>query len=159
MYEILTSMSSGWSVADGATTTDVEKGRIGLSVAREFGITHPLADAGLSDADVRLAAVTLDLPFAAMPSTTCLATRFLEGDDLEPGLLKAVERSEEFIMDLGFPLVRVRLWGGPPLVQVGPDNVQKLMVPAVLDEVRRKLEDEGFDGMEIDPAGYRESPD
>jgi len=159
MYEILLTRSDGRPVADGATATDVEKGRIGLTVADELGIVHPLAEAGLSDIDVRRLSRELDLPFAGMPSTTCLATRLLEGEDLDPGLLGSIERSEEFIMDLGFPVVRVRLWGGPPLVQVAPSDVSRLMAPTVMEAVRKKLEAEGFDGMEIDPAGYSESPD
>jgi len=159
MCETLLVHSDGWPVADGATSTDVEKGRIGLVVADGLGIHHPLAEAGLSDLDVRRLSRELGLPFAGMPSTTCLATRFLEGDDLDPDLLGSLERSEEFIMDLGFPVVRVRLWGGPPLVQVSPDDVSRLMEPEVLESVRKKLEAEGFEGMEIDPAGYSESPD
>ena len=159
MYETLMARSDGWPVADGATATDVEKGRMGLTVADELGIVHPLAGAGLSDSDVRRLSRELDLPFAGMPSTTCLATRFLEGEYLDPGLLRSVERSEAFIMDLGFPMVRVRLWGGPPLVQVAPGDVSRLMAPTVMEAVREKLEAEGFDGMEIDPAGYSERPD
>ena len=159
MYETLLDNSKGWPVADGATTTDVDKGRIGLTVADELGIVHPLAEAGLSDPDVRNLSRDLNLPFAGMPSTTCLATRFLEGESLDPDLLRSLERTEEFIIDLGFPVVRVRLWGGPPLVQVAPDDVEKLTGPECLEKARRKLRDEGFEGMEIDPAGYRESPD
>jgi len=159
MYGSLLAHSGGWPVADGATATDVGKGRIGLTVADELGIVHPLAEAALSDIDVRRLSRELDLPFAGMPSTTCLATRFLEGEDLDPALLRSIERSEEFIMDLGFPVVRVRLWGGPPLVQVAPGDVPRLMGPTVMEAVRKKLEGEGFDGMEIDPAGYSESPD
>jgi len=159
MYETLLTRSGGRPVADGATATDVEKGRIGLTVADELGIVHPLAEAGLSDIDVRRLSRELDLPFAGMPSTTCLATRFLEGEDLDPVLLGSIERVEGFIMDLGFPVVRVRLWGGPPLVQVAPGDVARLMEPTVSEAVRKKLEAEGFDGMEIDPAGYSESPD
>ncbi len=159
MYEELLSISDGWPVADGATTSDVEKGRVGLTVADELGIVHPLADADLSDLAVRLLSREMELPFAGMPSTTCLATRFLEGEDLDPEVLKMLERTEEFIMDLGFPVVRVRLWGGPPMVQVAPEDVEKLMQPDVLDAVKDKLASEGFVGMEIDPAGYSESPD
>ncbi|MCI0497641.1 MAG: hypothetical protein L0Z54_05050 [Thermoplasmata archaeon] len=146
-----------WTVADGATTTDFEKGRIGLGVAAEFGVAHPLAEAGLSDLDVRRLAADLGLPFASMPSTTCLATRFPEGEPLTIERLKAVERAEEAIMEMGFPLVRVRLWGGPALVQVSPDLVGRLAGQEDMRRLAAILSAEGIGEFEVDPAGYRES--
>lgn len=157
MYGALVELAGDRPVADGATTTDVEKRRIGLAVARERGVVHPLVEADLSDGDVRSLAAGLDLPFATMPSTTCLATRFPEGKMLDVDSLRRVERAEEAIISLGFPLVRVRLWGGPALVQVSPDDVPRLMAPEVLGAIRDILAREGIGAFEVDPAGYRES--
>lgn len=159
MYQNLMESSDGWPIADGATQTDVSKGRIGLIVAGRYGIKHPLADAGFTDSSLRRTAGELGLPFADTASTTCLATRFARDDPITHEELRRVEKAEEIIMDMGFKLARARTAGDSVRIELPLDDIPRMIQPQTLEHLTERLKVLGYDEITIDPEGYRENPD
>lgn len=91
--------------------------RPGLRAAAELAVREPLAEAGLTKADVRELAARWELGVADKPSTPCLASRLAVGVTVSQGRLRLVERAEVsargLLAEHGVPVrdLRVRLLG------------------------------------------------
>ncbi len=82
-------------VATGTNADDVVAGfRPGIRAAAERGALTPLADAGLSKAQVRAASRRWGLPTWDKPAAACLSSRVAYGVDITPHRLARVERAE-----------------------------------------------------------------
>ncbi len=82
-------------VATGTNADDVVAGfRPGIGAAAERGAVTPLADAGLSKAQVREASRRWGLPTWDKPAAACLSSRVAFGVRITPHRLARVERAE-----------------------------------------------------------------
>lgn len=140
-------------VAEGSNADDAYDYRPGSRAVAELGIRSPLAEAGLTKAEIRALARALGLSVAERPSTPCLATRFPYGMPVTAAGLNQVGRGEAFLGDLGFQPVRVRHFGDTARLEVDPQSLGALVEKRerVLDFFRQL----GFTYIEIDLAGYR----
>jgi uncharacterized protein len=94
----------------GANVDDLGEYRPGLDAASENGVRHPWIEAGLGKADIRAIARELELPFAALPASPCLASRLYTGTRVTAERLRAVERGEALIRArTGVEVVRCRI--------------------------------------------------
>ncbi len=82
-------------VATGTNADDLRAGfRPGIRAAAEVGALTPLADAGLSKAEVRALSAHWGLPTWDKPAAACLSSRIAYGIPITPALLHRVERAE-----------------------------------------------------------------
>jgi pyridinium-3,5-biscarboxylic acid mononucleotide sulfurtransferase len=70
--------------------------------------------------------------------------------------LRRIEAAEEFLLRGGFRQVRVRDHGGDARVEVGQDELVRLLEPKMRDRVTSRLAALGFATVILDPAGYRQ---
>lgn len=140
-------------VALGTVTDDLGDIRPGLASARRRGARQPMLDAGLSKADVRHLARAAGLPVWDKPQAACLSSRIPHGTAVTIDALRAVEGAEEAIRALGFRVVRVRHLGETARVEVGADEVPRLLelADAAVGAVRAA----GYREVVIDERGYR----
>ena len=82
--------------------------RPGARAATEHLVLRPLADAGLTKADVRAVAAALGLPNAAKPAAPCLASRIPHFKEVTPEKLAQIDQAEAAVRALGFSDCRVR---------------------------------------------------
>ena len=148
------------AIAYGENADDPPGQRPGSRAAGEFHVLAPLRAAGLRKADVRAVARVLGLASSDAPAAPCLSSRIPHGTPVTLDALACVERGEEAVRTMGFPIVRVRYVpgrepGGAPsaLVQVPPGEVARL--EAAAGELRGVLRAAGFAEARVDPAGYR----
>jgi uncharacterized protein len=139
-------------IADGTNADDLAADRAGRRAAIDAGVVSPLADAGLTKSDVRELSRELGLPTTDKPSLACLATRIPFGERVTAEKLAAVDRAEQGIRALGFPVVRVRHHGEAARVEVPPADAGR----AALGEqaIAAACESAGFRRVVIDPDGY-----
>ncbi len=150
--EIAAEAGAAW-VAEGSNADDAHDYRPGSRAVAELGIRSPLAEAGLTKAEIRVLARALDLNVAERPSAPCLATRFPYGTPVTAAGLDQVGRGEAFLGDLGFRPVRVRHFGDTARLEVDPKALGALVEKrGSILEFFRQL---GFTYIEIDLAGYR----
>jgi uncharacterized protein len=84
------------TVATGTNADDMVAGfRPGIRAARAAGARTPLADAGLTKADVRRLSSHWGLPTWDKPAAACLSSRIAYGVEVTPWRLARVERAEE----------------------------------------------------------------
>lgn len=140
-------------VALGTVTDDLADVRPGLVSAKRRGAKQPLLDAGLSKADVRRLAREAGLDVWNKPQAACLSSRIPHGTAVTMGALRSIERAEEAIRGLGFEVVRVRHLGEAARVEVGPEEVGRLL--AMSDEATRAVRAAGYREVVLDERGYR----
>ncbi len=90
------------------TNADDDPARPGRRAVAELGALSPLAQAGLTKAQVRALSAELGLPGPDEPSNSCLATRIPQGTPLSARTLARVEALEAFARGLGFSDLRCR---------------------------------------------------
>lgn len=140
-------------ILEGSNGDDLHVYRPGIRAVRELEVPSPLAEAGLTKAEIRDWAEELGISTARRPSTPCMATRLPYGEELIPELLKRIERGEALLRDMGFADVRIRVHGEITRIEVFPKDF-----PAVLErreEIIRGLKELNFRYLTLDLEGFR----
>lgn len=142
-------------VADGSNLDDLGDYRPGHRALREMGVKSPLLEAEFTKADVRELSRMLGLPTWAKQSNACLATRFPYGDEVTPEKLALIDKAEEFMHDLGFEQLRVRMHGDIARIEVPASRIAELAEEGIRMKVSGKLKELGFGYVSLDLTGYR----
>ena len=142
-------------LVEGSNVDDDGDYRPGTMAIRELGVLSPLRDAGLTKAEIRQLSHEMGLPTWDKPSFACLASRFPYRETITREKLKAVEISERLLFDLGFRQVRVRRHGNLARIEVSPDEMEKLMQPAIREKIYTEFKQAGFNYAALDLFGYR----
>lgn len=95
-------------ILEGTNADDLHQYRPGIQALKELGIISPLAECGLTKAEIRKLAEYLGIPAASRPSAPCLATRLPYGTEISYELLKKIDEGERYLRGLGFYNVRLR---------------------------------------------------
>ncbi len=140
-------------VADGSNVDDLRDHRPGRHAAAELGVVSPLADAGLTKAEIRELARELGLPNWDKPSMACLASRFPYGERITDDGLTRVAAAEEGLRALGLSQFRVRAHGPVARVEVAPDELDAVW--SQRERIARLVRDAGFAYASLDLEGYR----
>jgi pyridinium-3,5-biscarboxylic acid mononucleotide sulfurtransferase len=142
-------------VAYGLIVDDLADFRPGQRAATEAGVRAPLAEAGLTKADVRSLSRTLGLPTAELPASPCLASRLPYGTPVTAEALRRVERAEAGLRALGFRELRVRHLGEAARVEIAPLELPRLEDPRTREAVVAAVREAGYADVAVDPQGYR----
>jgi uncharacterized protein len=142
-------------VAYGLIVDDLQDFRPGQRAATEAGVRAPLAEAGLTKADVRALSRELGLPTAELPASPCLASRLPYGTEVTAGALRRVERAEAGVRALGFRELRVRHLGERARVELAPEELTRLGEAGTRAAVLAAVRAAGYSEAVIDPEGYR----
>lgn len=140
---------------DGTNADDLGATRPGLRALAEQGVRSPLAELGITKAQVRELAADYGLPNAQRPSAPCLATRFNYGTPLTPGLLKQVEEGERALRVL-LPAGNLRLRSDAPgSARLEVDAEDMFRVLQLAPDILASLRPLGFRHISLDLAGFR----
>jgi len=141
-------------ICDGTNADDLGEHRPGRAAGAAAAIRSPLADAGLTKAEIRSAAQDLGLPNWDAPAAPCLSSRIQYGLSITPTRLKQVEAAEAFLRAEGCTGdLRVRHTGDAARIEVEFQVIP--FVTARLEAVRERFLELGFSSVEVDPRGYR----
>ena len=145
-------------LVDGSNKDDEGDYRPGLRALEELGIGSPLREVGMTKAQIRELSHAMDLPTWDMPSAACLASRFAYGETINEIKLKRVELAEDFLHDLGFVQLRVRVHGDKAelaRIEVEQDEICRLAEPGLRTQIVSKLRELGFLYVSLDLQGFR----
>jgi uncharacterized protein len=141
-------------VCDGTNADDLGEHRPGSAAGLAAGVRSPLAEVGLTKAEVRAAARTLGIPNWNAPAAPCLSSRVQYGLQITPQRLRQVEAGEALLRQLGVTGdLRVRHQGDAARIEVEPAWIGR--IEARLADIAARLQEIGFRSVEVDPRGYR----
>ncbi len=156
MYSALTTYAHAHGFAhviDGLNTDDLVDRRPGRQAAAEHGVRSPLAEAGLSKAEVREISRHLGLSTWDKPALACLSSRIPYGMPVTRQALEQIDRAEQAVHSLGIRQVRVRHHGALARLEVEPDDLPTLV--AHRERIVQTLHALGYTYVTIDLDGYR----
>ncbi len=155
LFEVLAPVAEelGTEIAVGTNLDDLSDFRPGLAAADENRVRTPLADAGLTKADVRALSAARGLPTADKAASPCLASRFAYGVRVTPEGLRRVDRAEGVLRGLGFDVLRVRDHGDLARIEVPAKEIER--VAALRSKIETELRELGFKFVTLDLGGFR----
>jgi pyridinium-3,5-biscarboxylic acid mononucleotide sulfurtransferase len=144
------------AIVDGSNRDDLDDYRPGLKAAKEWNVKSPLAECGLTKADIRLLAEAWELSPSDKPAMPCLSSRIAYGEQVTPERLSMIERAEQFLRRQGFQPLRVRYHKDDVArIEVAVEQLPKFADDPFRREVVEHLKSLGFKYVTIDLEGFR----
>ncbi len=140
----------------GVNVDDLGDYRPGQKAAKLHQAKAPLVDAGLTKAEIRELSRLSGLTTWDRPASACLSSRIPYGTPVTLENVKTVERGEEAIRALGFRQFRVRFHGQLVRIEVGKDELERALTPAMAQAFVAIFKPLGFHYVTIDLEGYRQ---
>jgi len=131
-------------VLEGTNLDDLGDFRPGLKALEELNIISPLKESKLTKEDIRILSKKMNLNTHNKPAFACLATRIPYGTKISKDLLKKIEKSEEYLISIGFNQFRVRVHNDGARIEVGKDELYKFFNEDLLNKNNKKLKEIGF---------------
>ncbi|HKW97502.1 MAG TPA: ATP-dependent sacrificial sulfur transferase LarE [Bryobacteraceae bacterium] len=140
----------------GVNLDDLGDYRPGQNAAKLHEVRAPLADAGLSKAEIRELSRLAGLPTWDRPASACLSSRIPYGTPVTIENIKTVESGEESIKRLGFRQFRVRFHGEIVRIEIAKDELPRALTPEMASEFTAIFKKLGFKYVTLDLEGYRQ---
>ena len=142
-------------VLDGSNLDDLDDYRPGRQAAAELKIRSPLLEAGLTKEDIRTLSRRDGLSTADKQPFACLASRFPYGTRITAERLQQIDRCETFMRENGFHTFRVRYHGNTARIEVGLDELTRIIDDEMREKILTEFKDAGFTYIALDLQGYR----
>jgi pyridinium-3,5-biscarboxylic acid mononucleotide sulfurtransferase len=140
----------------GVNVDDLGDYRPGQNAAKQHRVDAPLADAGLSKAEIRELSRLAGLPTWDRPASACLSSRIPYGTPVTIQNVKTVETGEEELKALGFRQFRVRFHGEMVRLEIAREEMPRAMTMEMADRFTQLFKSLGFKYVSLDLEGYRQ---
>jgi uncharacterized protein len=141
-------------VMDGTNFDDTKDYRPGLVALKELSISSPLMACEWTKDMIRAKSKEVGLTTHDKPAYACLLTRIPYDTILSNDELERIEKSEVFMMSLGFRAVRVRSHGDLARIEVDRDARKRLFDEVVLDKISEEIKSFGYKYVAFEASGY-----
>jgi len=142
-------------VVDGVNADDLRDYRPGIQAAKERGVRSPLAEVGVTKAEVRQLSQHLGLSWWDKPAQPCLSSRFPYGEEITVGKLQRVGRAERYLRRMGMLNLRVRSVGDTARIELPPEQIKEFVLKTDLQAIVSAFQSYGFIYVTLDLEGYR----
>lgn len=129
--------------------------RPGQKAAALHEAVAPLAEAGLTKAEIRELAREAGLRIWDKPASACLSSRIEYGRPVTAESLRQIEEAEAGLHRLGFRQVRVRHHGELARIEIARADLPRALDMTTLDEITSAVRAAGFRYVTLDTQGYR----
>ena len=140
-------------ILEGTNEDDLHVYRPGIKALKELQIISPLAEAGLTKAEVRKMACEYGISVSSKPATPCIATRFPYGTELTYEKMARVEKGEAFLKEIGLHNVRVRVHDKLARIEIDESTFGEFLTHK--KEIADYLKSLGFIYITLDLEGFR----
>jgi uncharacterized protein len=158
LFDVMESLASqlGFtSIAYGMNADDTRDFRPGQRAAKQHAVLAPLAEAGLTKAEIRVLAQAASYPLWDRPAAPCLSSRVEYGRKVTREVLEQVEKAEDSMRQLGFREFRVRHHGKLARVEIARTEMPRALTMEMLAAIDAALHQAGFQYVTLDCAGFR----
>jgi uncharacterized protein len=140
----------------GVNVDDLGDYRPGQNAAKKHSVSAPLADAGMTKAEIRELSRLAGLPTWDRPASACLSSRIPYGTPVTIQTVKKVEAGEEEIKALGFRQFRVRYHGEVVRLEIARDEMERALTMEMAARFTEIFKGLGFKYVTLDLEGYRQ---
>jgi uncharacterized protein len=123
--------------------------------AIEFNVRPPLVEVGLTRADVRMLSQVAGLRIGDKRETTCLSSLIARANPGSREVLTRIEQGNVYLRNLGFTQFRVRDYKGLARIEIASEDLNRLISPAMLQNLTSEFRLLGFKYVTFDCEGYR----
>jgi uncharacterized protein len=142
-------------VLDGFNADDFKDHRPGHQAAREHHVRSPLADAGLTKAEIRSWSRAFGLPTWDKPQMACLASRIPYGTSVTRERLFQIAAGESSLRQLGLRTFRLRYHQDVARLEVAAEEQERFHAPEFRAAVNAALKGHGFAFVALDLEPFR----
>jgi len=143
------------AVAYGLNLDDGKDFRPGQKAAEQHHVVAPLADSGLSKADIRALAQAAGLRVWDKPASACLSSRIEYGRRVTTEALRQIEDAEEALRALGLRRFRVRHHGSVARIEIAEEEMAAALEADFFRRIAAAVRSAGFPYVAVDCDGYR----
>jgi uncharacterized protein len=143
------------TIAYGMNADDTRDFRPGQRAAQEHQVLAPLADVGLTKAEIRALARTAGYSLWDRPAAPCLSSRVEYGRAVTREVLEQIEKSEDSLRAMGFREFRVRHHGDLARVEIARAELPRALDLSTFDAISAALRQAGYQYVTIDATGFR----
>ena len=138
---------------EGTNFDDLNYYRPGIKALNELNIISPLMNFKLTKNEIRDIAEFRGLSVSNKPSSPCLATRLPYNTKIDFKLFNIIEKGENFLKDLGFYNVRIRVHNEIARIEIDKKDFNKFIENSNL--IIESLKRIGFIYITLDIEGFR----
>jgi pyridinium-3,5-biscarboxylic acid mononucleotide sulfurtransferase len=143
------------ALAYGLNLDDRQDFRPGHKAAAQHRVAAPLAEAGLTKADVRALAQRANLRVWDKPASACLSSRMEYGRRVTPESLRMIEQAEDSLRGLGLKRFRVRHHGTIARIEIAEEEMASVLQMGRMKAMAAVVRAAGFRYVSLDCEGYR----
>jgi uncharacterized protein len=143
------------ALAYGLNLDDGQDFRPGHKAAAQHRVAAPLAEAGLTKADVRALAQRAELRVWDKPASACLSSRMEYGRRVTPEALRMIEQAEDSLRGLGLKRFRVRHHGSIARIEIAEEEMADVLQMGRMKAMAAVVRAAGFRYVSLDCEGYR----
>jgi len=143
------------TIVEGTTADDLDDYRPGMKALEEMQTRSPLLDCRFTKRDIRIASREIGLSSWGKPPYSCLLTRIPHGTEITRGELERIEKSERYLMDIGFQGIRVRSHGDIARIEFARNDRKRLFDEALMDRIAAELKRYGYTYVAMELGGYK----
>lgn len=140
---------------EGTNSDDLGDYRPGMKALKELEIYSPLLENNFSKNDIRILSKHFGLETWDKPAYACLLSRIPYHTKVTKEKLERIEKSEKYLMDLGFRAVRVRDHDAVARIELSPEFFSEISKSAMAKQISEKLKSFGYQYVSLDLQGYR----
>lgn len=142
-------------IVDGTNAEDLSDHRPGLLAAKEKTVRSPLAEVGMTKADIRELSRSHKMKGWDKPASPCLSSRIAYGVPVTIDRLSKIERGEGLLRRLGFREFRVRVHGELVRIEISSAELDRALTTKMVDILAGEFKNLGFKYVTLDLHGYR----
>ncbi len=146
---------SATNLAYGMNVDDTGDFRPGQQAATEHAVLAPLAQAGLTKAEIRSLARQASLSIWDRPAAACLSSRIAYGLPVTRETLDRIEQGEAFLASLGLRQFRVRHHAEIARIEIAREEMQQIFSLASYDRITAAFKALGYKFVTLDLEGFR----
>jgi len=140
---------------DGSNFDDTKDYRPGMVALKELDVKSPLLEKEWTKTEIREVSKEMGLDTHDKPAYACLLTRIPYNQVITAEDLEKIEKSEIYMMSIGFRAVRVRCHGDLARIEVNREDRKKLFNEVLLDKISETLKGYGFTYVTVELGGYK----
>lgn len=142
-------------IVNGVNADDLGDFRPGLQAAAEHEIRAPLAECGITKAELRTMAEALGLSVSDKPASPCLSSRVQYGEAITPEKLARIDAAETFLRSLGFRECRVRHHNDLARIELPVSELARLADGELRSSIDARFRELGYRYVTVDLRGFR----